>query len=56
MNLIFRLRPQLAPANGVAATEHAIASPPMPAGVREWVEAEERIQSDVLRRTYEPTG
>jgi acyl-CoA thioesterase FadM len=47
---------RLAPAEVVAATEHAIASPPMPAGVREWVEAEERIQSDVLRRIDEPIG
>ena len=47
---------KLAPAEVVAATEHAMDSPPMPPGVREWVEAEERIQSDVLRRTYEPIG
>lgn len=47
---------RLAPAEVVAATEHAMLSPPMPAGVRAWVEAEERIQSDVLRRTHEPLG
>ena len=47
---------KLAPAEVVAATEHAMDSPPMPPGVREWVEAEERIQSDVLRRTHELTG
>jgi acyl-CoA thioesterase FadM len=47
---------RLPPAEVVAATEHAMDSPPMPPGVREWVEAEERIQSDVLRRTHELTG
>lgn len=47
---------RLAPAEVVAATRHAVESPPMPPGVREWVEAEERIQSDVQRRTYEQVG
>lgn len=47
---------RLAPAEVVEATRHAMPSPPMPAGVREWVEAEERIQSDVQRRTYEQVG
>lgn len=44
---------RLQPGEVVAATRHAMDSPPMPPGVREWVEAEERIQSDVKRRTYE---
>ncbi len=47
---------RLPPAEVVAATDHAMDSPPMPPGVREWVEAEERIQSDVQRRTYEQVG
>lgn len=47
---------RLTPAEVVAATEHAMDSPPMPPGVREWVEAEERIQSDVQRRIYEQVG
>lgn len=42
---------RLSPAEVVAATEHAMESPPMPAGVRAWVQAEERIQSDVQRET-----
>jgi acyl-CoA thioesterase FadM len=44
---------KLEPREVVAATRHPMDSPPMPPGVREWVEAEERIQSDVKRRTYE---
>jgi acyl-CoA thioesterase FadM len=47
---------RLAPAEVVAATRHAMESPPMPAGVRGWVEAEERIQSDVQRGAYEQVG
>lgn len=47
---------RLAPAEVVAATRHAMESPPMPPGVRGWVEAEERIQSDVQRRIYEQVG
>lgn len=47
---------RLPPGEVVAATRHRMDSPPMPDGVREWVEAEERIQSDVKRRTYEPIG
>ena len=47
---------RLPPAEVVAATHHAIDSPPMPPGIREWVEAEERIQSDATRRTYEAIG
>jgi hypothetical protein len=47
---------RLAPAEVVAATRHSMPSPPMPPGVREWVEAEERIQSDVQRGTYEQVG
>lgn len=47
---------RVAPAEVVSATRHAMPSPPMPPGVREWVEAEERIQSDVQRGTYEQVG
>lgn len=47
---------KLTPPEVVAAIAPGMDSPPMPAGVREWVEAEERIQSDVFRRTYEPIG
>ena len=47
---------RLPPQEVVDATEHAMGSPPMPPGVREWVEAEDRIQSDLKRRTHELIG
>jgi acyl-CoA thioesterase FadM len=47
---------RLAPDEVVAATAHAMPSPPMPPGVRDWVQAEERIQSDIKRRVDEQDG
>jgi acyl-CoA thioesterase FadM len=40
----------------VDASPWRLESPPMPAGVRRWVEAEEAIRSDTPSRTYEPIG
>lgn len=40
----------------VDASPWSLQSPPMPEGVRMWVEAEEAIRSDVPSRTYEPIG
>jgi acyl-CoA thioesterase FadM len=40
----------------VDASPWRLQSPPMPEGVRMWVEAEEAIRSDTPSRTYEPIG
>lgn len=40
----------------VDASPWALHSPPMPEGVRMWVEAEEAIRSDAPSRTYEQVG
>ena len=40
----------------VDASPWPMASPPMPEGIRMWVEAEEAIRSDAPSRMYEPIG
>jgi len=40
----------------VDASPWRLVSPPMPEGVRMWVEAEEAIRSNAPNRTYEPIG
>jgi acyl-CoA thioesterase FadM len=47
---------RVAPQQLVDASPWRLQSPPMPEGVRRWVEAEAAIRSDAPRREHEPIG
>ncbi|MBW3570612.1 MAG: thioesterase family protein [Gemmatimonadetes bacterium] len=47
---------RVAPQQLVDASPWSLAPPPVPEGVRRWMEAEEAIQSETPSTTYEPIG